>query len=109
MRINDHPILGAMSGRRIVEFTFDDAVLSGFEGEPIAAALKASGIMIHRYTKKRHTPRGVFCAIGRCTDCVMVVNGQPNVRTCVTSLEEGMTVRTQFGAGLQEGNGTAGQ
>mgnify|MGYP001329681916 CR=1 FL=1 len=53
--------------------------------------------MIHRYTKKEHKPRGIFCAIGRCTDCVMVVNGKPNIRTCVTPLEEGMKVQTQYG------------
>ncbi len=46
---------------------------------------------------KEHKPRGIFCAIGRCTDCVMVVNGKPNIRTCVTPLEEGMKVQTQYG------------
>ena len=71
--------------------------LTGYEGEPIAAALKAQGVMIHRYTKKEHKPRGIFCAIGRCTDCVMVVNGKPNIRKCVTPLEEGMKVQTQYG------------
>ena len=73
-----------------VKFTFD-------EGEPIAAALKAAGVMVHRYTKKEHKPRGIFCAIGRCTDCVMVVDGVPNVRTCITPLKAGMDVRTQYG------------
>ena len=47
--------------------------------------------------KKEHKPRGIFCAIGRCTDCVMVVDGVPNVRTCITPLKEGMDVRTQYG------------
>lgn len=28
-------------------------------------------------SKKKHEPRGIFCAIGRCTDCVMVVDGAP--------------------------------
>ncbi|MDR0863054.1 MAG: (2Fe-2S)-binding protein [Oscillospiraceae bacterium] len=102
MRITEHPILGASEERRTVTFTHDGAAYTGFEGEPIAAALKAAGIVIHRYTKKYHSPRGVFCAIGRCTDCVMVVNGQPNVRTCVTPLAEGMTVDTQHGAGGED-------
>lgn len=62
------------------------------------AALRVAGIMVHRYTKKKHEPRGVFCAIGRCTDCVMVVDGKPNVRTCITPLRAGMDVRTQYGA-----------
>ena len=67
----------------------------------LGQALKAAGIQIHRYTKKEHTPRGIFCAIGRCTDCVMVVDGQPNVRTCITPLRAGMKVETQYGAGAK--------
>ena len=75
----------------------DGKEIEGYEGEPIAAALKAAGLMVHRYTKKEHKPRGIFCAIGRCTDCVMVVDGVPNVRTCITPLVAGMDVRTQYG------------
>ena len=43
--------------------------------------------------------RGIFCGIGQCTDCMMVVNGIPNVRTCITPVEDGMTVETQEGLG----------
>ena len=96
-RIEEHPILGKQEKGRLVTFYFDGKELTGYEGEPIAAALKAQGVMIHRYTKKEHKPRGIFCAIGRCTDCVMVVNGKPNIRTCVTPLEEGLKVQTQYG------------
>ena len=71
--------------------------MEGYEGEPIAMALKAAGVEVHRFTAKRHEPRGIFCAIGRCTDCVMVVDGKPNVRTCMTPLAAGMDVRTQDG------------
>jgi predicted molibdopterin-dependent oxidoreductase YjgC len=63
----------------------------------IAAALLAAGIRVHRYTTKRREPRGIFCGIGQCTDCVMVVNGVPNVRTCVTQVEKGMVIETQRG------------
>ena len=96
-RIAEHPILGVQEKGRTVTFTYDGKELTGFEGEPIASALKAAGVMVHRYTKKEHKPRGIFCAIGRCTDCVMVVDGQPNVRTCITPLKEGMKVQTQYG------------
>jgi len=97
MRITEHPILGENQIGRLVTFYHDDKPIEGYEGEPISAALKAAGVMVHRYTTKGHSPRGVFCAIGRCTDCVMVVDGKPNVRTCVTPLVEGMDVRTQYG------------
>ena len=101
-RIAEHPILGEYQKGGLVHFTFDGKDLTGYEGESIAAALKASGVMIHRYTAKEHRPRGIFCAIGRCTYCVMIVNGEPNVRTCITPLEEGMTVQTQYGVETKE-------
>lgn len=103
MRIIEHPILGPAPVRKTVTFTFDGKLLEGYEGEPIAVALKENGVMIHRYTGKRHEPRGVFCAIGRCTDCVMVVDGKPNTRTCVTPLRAGMVVETQYGVCTKEG------
>lgn len=96
-RIIEHPILGEFKKGREVEFTFDGKSMTGYEGEPIATALRAAGVMVHRHTKKHNEPRGVFCAIGRCTDCVMVVDGIPNVRTCVTPLVANMDVKTQYG------------
>jgi len=102
-RIEEHPVLGKIEKGRIVKFSLDGKKLEGCEGEPIAAALKAMGVMVHRYTKKEHNPRGIFCAIGRCTDCVMIVNGKPNIRTCVTPLEEGMEVKTQDGVSPKKG------
>lgn len=96
-RIETHPILGKAPEKREVTFTYNGQEMKGLEGEPIAIALKANGVMAHRYTAKSHEPRGVFCAIGRCTDCVMIVNDKPNVRTCITPLEEGMKVETQYG------------
>ena len=96
-RIENHPILGETPERKVVTFTYNGQTLEGYEGEPIATALKANRVMAHRYTAKTHEPRGVFCAIGRCTDCVMIVDDMPNVRTCITPLEEGMKVETQYG------------
>ncbi len=102
MRIYKHPILGTFQKGKLVKFQFDDKILEGYEDEPIAVALKANGIMTHRYTIKRKEPRGIFCAIGRCTDCVMIVDGKPNVRTCVTLLKEGMKIQTQYGVTKKE-------
>jgi len=101
IRIEEHPILGEVEKGRKVTFTHDGQVLEGYEGEPIAVALKAAGVLTHRYTAKKHSPRGIFCAIGRCTDCVMVVDGEPNIRTCMTPLREGMTVDTQYGTSAE--------
>ena len=102
MRVTEHPILGKMVKGRKVEFEFDGKLMRGYEGEPIATALMGAGIKVFRYTVKGQNPRGVFCAIGRCTDCVMTVDGMPNVRTCVTLLRKGMKVQTQMGLGAWE-------
>lgn len=99
MRVNNHPILGPREEGKKIKFTLNGKEMWGYEGEPIAAALMANGIKVFRKTKKRHEPRGIFCSIGRCTDCVMVVDGIPNVRTCVTPLKDGMVVETQNGYG----------
>lgn len=103
-RITMHPILGESPAGKVVTFTCDVKTLEGYEGEPIASALRVNGIMVHRYTAKRHEPRGVFCAIGRCTDCVMIVDGVPNVRTCITPLKANMVVETQYGVTNKEGS-----
>lgn len=61
----------------------------------VAAELLAHGIRVNRYTLKKHEARGVFCGIGQCTDCVMVVNGKRNTRTCITPAVDGMVIETQ--------------
>lgn len=99
MRIKEHPILGTIEKGRRIQFTFDGNSMEGFEDEPIAMALRSNGVMVHRRTTKKNEPRGIFCAIGRCTDCIMIVNGIPNVRTCVEQLKEGMVIQTQMGVG----------
>lgn len=101
-RIIEHPILGVPEKGALVTFTLDGNEMQGYEGEPIAAALRAAGILKHRETSKQHKPRGIFCAIGRCTDCVMVVDGVPNTRTCITPLKEGMKVQTQYGCSAEK-------
>lgn len=102
MRIPKHPILGTYQKGEKIRFYLDGNEMYGYEGDTIAAALMAAGVTTHRHTRKKGTPRGIFCAIGRCTDCVMVVDGQINVRTCITPLKEGMQVQTQYGLSAKE-------
>lgn len=101
MRVIHHPILGDLSGSQEVKIKVDGRQIPALAGEPIASALAASGIRVHRYTAGRCEPRGIFCAIGQCTDCVMRVNGIPNVRTCITPVVDGMVVETQRGSGRE--------
>ncbi len=99
MRVMEHPILGSLDDVGYVTILVDGQPLQARKGEMILAALLADGRIINRYTAKRHEPRGLFCGIGQCTDCMMVVNGIPGIRTCITPVEEGMTVETQQGLG----------
>lgn len=92
-------MLGPRQRGREVKITLDGQSLRAEEGEPIAAALWASDIRVLRWTPQRGEPRGVFCALGRCTDCVMTVDGQPNVRTCMTPVREGMRLSRPRGCG----------
>jgi predicted molibdopterin-dependent oxidoreductase YjgC len=97
LRITIHPILGLLEERKKVTIEVDGQKIEALEGEPIAAALWNAGIRDFRYTRKRKEPRGFFCGIGLCTDCKMIVNGIPNIRTCVTLVEKGMKIQRQRG------------
>ena len=101
-RIENHIILGDLEEKKMVTIIVDGKEIPAVEGEPILSALLASGIKVANISPKHHEPRGYFCGIGRCTNCVMTVNGNPNVRTCVTPVEAGMVVETQDGLGTWE-------
>ena len=96
MRIMKHPILGSVEKKKGVKITVDGKVLKAIEGEPIASALVANGIMVFRKTRIRKEPRGYFCGIGLCTDCMMTVDGVQNIRTCITHVKKGMKIETQM-------------
>lgn len=98
MRIEQHPIL-KFDRTQELKFTFNGTEMHGFKGETVAAALHAASVKILGYSPYKHRPRGFYCAIGNCASCNMVVNGKPNVRTCVTYLKEGMKVEIQVGHG----------
>lgn len=96
MRIKNHPILGLQKEKKKVSIEVDGKKIEAYEDEPIAAALWAAGIRDFRCTRKRKEPRGYFCGIGLCTDCKMIVNGVPNIRTCVTLVQDGMKIKRQI-------------
>jgi len=104
MRVTSHPVLGEMKEIEWVNIIVNGKPMKAKKGEMILAALLAEGIIVNRYTTKKQEPRGLFCGIGQCTDCMMVVNGIPNVRTCITPVEEGMTVEVQDGLGKWRGD-----
>ncbi|OYD16876.1 pyridine nucleotide-disulfide oxidoreductase [candidate division WOR-3 bacterium JGI_Cruoil_03_51_56] len=97
-RITEHPIL-RFERKKKVRFFFEGKPLYGYETETIAAALVANGIRVFRHTDKLHRPRGFFCAVGKCSSCLMIVDGKPNTMVCMEPLRPGVKVKRQEGRG----------
>ncbi len=102
LRVENHIILDCEPAGKTVEITVDGKPIQAYEGEPILAAIFNAGIKINRYTVKRKEPRGLFCGIGQCTDCAMIVDGKANVRTCITPVKAGMVIKTQHGLAKED-------
>src|SRR5712692_10997478 len=93
-RLPDHPAQFVDRSRRVT-LRFLDTPIEAYEGETIAAALYASGQRIFSRSFKYHRPRGLLCVAGRCPNCLMNVDGVPNVRVCVEPARNGAQVRSQ--------------
>ena len=82
------------------EMTIDGRVVAAFLGESVAAALLASGRRTLRMSARRGEPRGLFCGIGLCHECLVVIDGIPNQRACMAPAKAGLTLETQTGRGI---------
>src|SRR5262249_14715459 len=80
---------------RSLTFTFEDRTVHAVAGQSIAAALYHAGVRVFTRSFKYHRPRGLFCVSGDCPNCMMEVDGRPNVRTCVEPVRQGQVVRSQ--------------
>src|SRR5512136_278301 len=82
------------AGSPTVDVTVDGERVQAYLGETVATVLLAMGRLTFRHTERGHAPRGVFCGMGVCFDCLVTIDGQPNLRACVTSVQSGMVVET---------------
>ena len=96
------PVKAGVERGRPLSFFFDGERIGAFEGETIAAALLAAGRRVLRTTAGTGTARGVFCGMGVCFDCLVVIDGEPSRRACMIFVREGMRVETQVGFGAAE-------
>ena len=85
-----------------VTITFDGDAIPAERGEPVAAALLASGKLVLARSSKFHRPRGPACFRGACDGCLARVNEQPNVMTCLVPAENGIVVASQNALGSRE-------
>jgi len=75
--------------------TFRGAEVPAQPGQSVGAALVAAGILDWRTTRKHGRPRGLFCGIGVCFDCLVVVNGVAGQRACLVEVRDGDVVQVQ--------------
>lgn len=97
------PVCGRADGEttrgREIRIHLDGRAVLAYEGESVAAALLADGVYVFRRTARRGEARAPHCGVGICFDCVMTVDGRPNVRTCQVPVRDGMQLSTQTGEG----------
>jgi predicted molibdopterin-dependent oxidoreductase YjgC len=94
-RIEGH----SLPANESVTITFDGAPIAARAGEALIAALLASGVRVLRTMPKSGEARGGYCLVGRCSDCLVIVDGVPNTVACTTPVRESMVVETQHGLG----------
>ncbi|NLF64014.1 MAG: FAD-dependent oxidoreductase [Chloroflexi bacterium] len=80
---------------RVIRFTWQGRLFSAYAGDTIASALAAEGVQTFSRSFKYHRRRGLLCVSGDCPNCLVHVDGEPNVRACRTKVEPGMRVRAQ--------------
>lgn len=91
-RINDQSV----SRGKEVTLLIDAKEVTAFEGESVASVMMLEDKVAMRTTTTGQ-PRGVFCGMGVCFDCLVIVDDVPNTRACMTWVRDGMKVQTQKG------------
>jgi D-hydroxyproline dehydrogenase subunit gamma len=79
-----------------VTVVLDGRSVTAHVGETVAAVTLVEDMAAIR-TTATGAPRGVFCGMGVCFDCLVTVDGVPNTRACMTWVRDGMDVRRQAG------------
>ncbi|MBG6238931.1 putative molibdopterin-dependent oxidoreductase YjgC [Mycetocola sp. CAN_C7] len=78
-----------------LSISVDGKTVDGLAGQTIAGVLLGSGRLAWRKTSSDGSPRGVFCGIGVCFDCIVEVNGIRDVRACQRRARDGDQVISQ--------------
>jgi|TARA_B110000091_G_scaffold207343_1_gene245410 predicted molibdopterin-dependent oxidoreductase YjgC len=82
---------GLIERTSVVEFSFDGHVIAGHEGETVLAALLRAGIKHLRNAPVDTAPRGAFCCMGLCQECVVQVDGV-SIESCRQKVSQGLAV-----------------
>ncbi|MBI2469109.1 MAG: (2Fe-2S)-binding protein [Candidatus Rokubacteria bacterium] len=93
-RLPPHPAQ-RIDGTRPLAFTFGGRPVPALDGDTVGSALHAAGVRILSRSFKYHRPRGLLCCAGRCPNCLVNVDGIPNVRACTEPVRPGMRISPQ--------------
>ena len=98
MRIDGQGVSAPIQRGELVVIEVDGKAVEARAGETIATALLAQGRRTLRHTRLKGKPRGLFCGMGICFDCLVTVDGQGSVRACMATVEPGLrvTLPTRF-------------
>ncbi|HXD67918.1 MAG TPA: (2Fe-2S)-binding protein [Solirubrobacteraceae bacterium] len=83
-----------MNRRPRIAISVDGRPVTCRDGETIAAALIGAGETAWRATRRTGARRGLFCGIGVCFDCLVMVNGDGPVRACLVTAQPGDRIST---------------
>ncbi|PMR77203.1 (2Fe-2S)-binding protein [Billgrantia endophytica] len=86
------------SAQKTVIVYFDGRQVTAHDGDTIAAALLSAGVEACRTTPVSGSPRGPYCMMGVCFECLVEVDDIPNVQGCQVLVKDGMQIRSQHGA-----------
>jgi len=96
--MSDHRLEGIPSDtpdrRKRLSIEFDGEAVAAREGDTVLAALVADGHLA-QCTGKDGAPRGVFCGMGVCHDCLVTIDGKASQRACLVKARDGQTVLSQ--------------
>lgn len=79
-----------------VSLTFEGTVLQVPAGISVAAAVLGTAHPGHTMEHPVDgSPRAPYCLMGVCFECLMEINGSPNIQSCLVPVQEGMVVKRQ--------------
>jgi predicted molibdopterin-dependent oxidoreductase YjgC len=84
--------------RAVIALTVDGQRIEVRDGDSVAAAMLAAGLLQSRTTPVSGAPRAPYCMMGVCFDCLMEIDGVGSRQACLMPARDGMVVRTQHGA-----------
>ena len=97
MEIANHPVLGILPQDETITIYFEGKELKAREGQTVAGALMAKGVYKFGHSRNLSQARGLYCANGRCQSCLLTIDGVEHVRSCITLVQDGMSIQLSTG------------